>query len=171
MQQKIIHTVVLFLFSACAYADHNIDLERVEVRAPLIDSRILKHPATVETYDRKQIEETINAATPAQTLKYLPSIQVRERFIGDRNGIIATRTIGTLSSAQSMLYADGVLLSNLLGNSFAFPPRWGMVSPEEIESISMMYGPFSALYAGNSFGGVMSIATRMPEKFEITDCP
>lgn len=166
MQQKIIHTVVLFLFSACAYADHNIDLERVEVRAPLIDSRILKHPATVETYDRKQIEDTINAATPTQTLKYLPSIQVRERFIGDRNGIIATRTIGTLSSAQSMLYADGVLLSNLLGNSFAFPPRWGMVSPEEIESISMMYGPFSALYAGNSFGGVMSIATRMPEKFE-----
>ena len=65
-----------------------------------------------------------------------------------------------------MLYADGVLLSNLLGNSFAFPPRWGMVSPEEIESISMMYGPFSALYAGNSFGGVMSIATRMPVKFE-----
>ena len=166
MQQKIIHAVVLSMFSVCVYADHNIDLERVEVRAPFIDSRILKHPATVETYDRKQIEDTINAATPAQTLKYLPSIQVRERFIGDRNGIIATRTIGTLSSAQSMLYADGILLSNLLGNSFAFPPRWGMVSPEEIESISMMYGPFSALYAGNSFGGVMSIATRMPEKFE-----
>lgn len=166
MQQKIIYAVALCLVSSYSYADHNIDLERVEVRAPFIDSRILKHPATVETYDRKQIEDTINAATPAQTLKYLPSIQVRERFIGDRNGIIATRTIGTLSSAQSMLYADGVLLSNLLGNSFAFPPRWGMVSPEEIESISMMYGPFSALYAGNSFGGVMSIATRMPEKFE-----
>jgi len=166
MHQKIIYAVALCLVSSYSYADHNIDLERVEVRAPFIDSRILKHPATVETYDRKQIEDTINAATPAQTLKYLPSIQVRERFIGDRNGIIATRTIGTLSSAQSMLYADGVLLSNLLGNSFAFPPRWGMVSPEEIESISMMYGPFSALYAGNSFGGVMSIATRMPEKFE-----
>ena len=41
-----------------------------------------------------------------------------------------------------------------------------MVSPEEIESISMMYGPFSSLYAGNSFGGVISIKTRMPEKFE-----
>lgn len=149
-------------------AEHNeiIDLEEVAVRAPFIDSRITRHPATVETFDRKQIEENVNAATPAQTLKYLPSIQVRERFIGDRNGIIATRTVGTLSSAQSMLYADGVLLSNLLGNSFAFPPRWGMVSPEEIESMSMMYGPFSALYAGNSFGGVMSIATRIPERFE-----
>ncbi|MES2502721.1 MAG: TonB-dependent receptor [Pseudomonadota bacterium] len=154
-------------FSQNVFAEHNehIELDEVSVTAP-IDSRILKHPATVETYDKKQIAETINATSAAQTLKYLPSIQVRERFIGDRNGIIATRTIGTLSSAQSMVYADGVLLSNLLGNSFAFPPRWGMVSPEEIESISMMYGPFSALYAGNSFGGVMSIHTRMPEKFE-----
>jgi iron complex outermembrane receptor protein len=168
MQIKLIFTVVVASFSMTSLAEHNeaIDLEIIEVRAPTIDSRINKHPATVETFDKKQIEENINAVTPAQTLKYLPSIQVRERFIGDRNGIIATRTIGTLSSAQSLLYADGVLLSNLLGNSFAFPPRWGMVSPEEIESISMMYGPFSALYAGNSFGGVMSIATRMPEKFE-----
>jgi iron complex outermembrane receptor protein len=168
MRAKLIFMMTMLLFSHASLADHNaaINLDQIEVRAPLIDSRILKHPATVETYDRKQIEDSINAATPAQTLKYLPSIQVRERFIGDRNGIIATRTIGTLSSAQSMLYADGVLLSNLLGNSFAYPPRWGMVSPEEIESISMMYGPFSALYAGNSFGGVMSIAPRMPTKFE-----
>lgn len=168
MSRKLIYISLAAMFSHAAFADHNtaINLDEVEVRAPLIDSRILKHPATVETYDRQQIEDSINAATPAQTLKYLPSIQVRERFIGDRNGIIATRTIGTLSSAQSMLYADGILLSNLLGNSFAYPPRWGMVSPEEIESISMMYGPFSALYAGNSFGGVMSIATRMPDKFE-----
>ncbi|HYN53446.1 MAG TPA: TonB-dependent receptor plug domain-containing protein, partial [Methylotenera sp.] len=127
-----IHLCVLsalaFSFSSTAFADHNedINLDEITVTAP-IDSRIAKHPATVETYDKKQIAETINAATTAQTLKYLPSIQVRERYIGDRNGIIATRTIGTLSSAQSMVYADGVLLSNLLGNSFAFPPRWGMV--------------------------------------------
>ncbi len=168
MRAKLIFIITAAMFSNVSMADHNeaINLDEIEIRAPLIDSRILKHPATVETYDKKQIEDSINAATPAQTLKYLPSIQVRERFIGDRNGIIATRTIGTLSSAQSMLYADGVLLSNLLGNSFAYPPRWGMVSPEEIESISMMYGPFSALYAGNSFGGVMSITTQMPTKFE-----
>lgn len=168
MQNKLIFALVVATFGNVAWAEHEetINLDAVTVRALMIDSRITKHPATVETFDKRQIEENVNAVTPAQTLKYLPSIQVRERFIGDRNGIIATRTIGTLSSAQSMLYADGVLLSNLLGNSFAFPPRWGMVSPEEIESMSMMYGPFSALYAGNSFGGVMSIATRMPEKFE-----
>ena len=158
---------MLAAFSQQALAvDEELKIQNVEVRAPAIDSRIMKYPATVETYDRQQIQDSVNAATPAQTMKYLPSIQVRERFIGDRNGIIATRTIGAISSAQSLLYADGILLSNLLGNSFSYPPRWGMVSPEEIESISMMYGPFSSLYAGNSFGGVISIHTRMPEKFE-----
>lgn len=158
---------ILTAFSQQALAiDEELKIQNVEVRAPAIDSRIMKYPATVETYDRQQIQDSVNAATPAQTMKYLPSIQVRERFIGDRNGIIATRTIGAISSAQSLLYADGILLSNLLGNSFSYPPRWGMVSPEEIESISMMYGPFSSLYAGNSFGGVISIHTRMPEKFE-----
>ena len=167
MQIKKITLFVAGLFVyAYGYANNDVLAPEVEIRASSIDSRIMKYPATVETYDRQQIEDSVNAATPAQTMKYLPSIQVRERFIGDRNGIIATRTIGAISSAQSMLYADGVLLSNLLGNSYSYPPRWGMVSPEEIESISMMYGPFSSLYAGNSFGGVISIQTRMPEKFE-----
>lgn len=169
MNTKQLLVAIFVTLSQLAHAEHDTEIELGEIGVTstrATDSRIKKHPATVETFDKKQIEDSVNAATTAQTLKYLPSIQVRERYIGDRNGIIATRTIGTLSSAQSMLYADGVLLSNLLGNSFAFPPRWGMVSPEEIESISMMYGPFSSIYAGNSFGGVMSIKTRMPTKFE-----
>ena len=148
-----------------AYADHEVTLDEISVTETL-DSRIINHPATVETYYKQQIQDTVNATTSAQTLKYLPSFQVRERYIGDRNGPIATRTTGTLSSAQTMLYADGVLLSNLLGNSYSFPPRWGFVSPEEIESVSILYGPFSALYAGNSFGGVVNLNTRMPTKLE-----
>lgn len=157
----------LFCINQSALADHteNIALDEVNVSAP-IDSRIINHPAAVETYTKQQIQDTINATTSQQTLKYLPSFQVRERYIGDRNGPIATRTTGTLSSAQTLLYADGVLLSNLLGNNFGFAPRWGMVSPEEIESVNILYGPFSALYAGNSMGGVININTRMPTKFE-----
>ena len=166
---KKIIPAILYLFvmpSALSQETSDLVTGTITVKDSLIDSRIMKFPATVETYDKKQIEESVNTATPAQTLKYLPSIQVRERSIGDRNGIISSRTIGSISSAQSMLYADGVLLSNLLGNSFSYPPRWGMVNPEEIQRISMMYGPFSSLYAGNSMGGVINIETRMPEKFE-----
>jgi iron complex outermembrane recepter protein len=164
-----IFPAILYLFvigSALSEETSDLVTDTITVKDSFIDSRIIKFPATVETYDKKQIEESINTATPAQTLKYLPSIQVRERSIGDPNGIIASRTIGAVSSAQSMLYMDGILLSNLLGNSYSFPPRWGMVSPEEIQNISMMYGPFSSIYAGNSLGGVINIQTRMPDKFE-----
>src|SRR6185436_18436125 len=45
-------------------------------------------------------------------------------------------------------------------------PRWGLVAPEEIERIDLMYGPFSAAYAGNSMGAVVEITTRMPERAE-----
>jgi iron complex outermembrane receptor protein len=154
-------------YTSTVFAEHNqnIELDEISVTAP-IDSRIINHPAAVETYTKQQIQDSINATTSQQTLKYLPSFQVRERYIGDRNGPIATRTTGTLSSAQTLLYADGVLLSNLLGNSFGFAPRWGLVSPEEIESVNILYGPFSALYAGNSLGGVISLNTRMPTKLE-----
>lgn len=165
---KHLLAAVLSAFPMLASADHDttIELEDITVTAPALDSRITRYPATVETYNKQQIQDTVNATTSMQTLKYLPSFQVRERYIGDRNGPIATRTTGTLSSAQTMLYADGILLSNLLGNSFSFPPRWGFVSPEEIESVSILYGPFSAQYAGNSFGGVVNLNTRMPTKLE-----
>jgi iron complex outermembrane receptor protein len=166
--KKIIPAILYLCIVPSALSGETSDLVTgtITVKDSFVDSRIMKFPATVETYDKKQIEESVNAATPAQTLKYLPSIQVRERSIGDRNGIISSRTIGSISSAQSMLYADGILLSNLLGNSFSYPPRWGMVNPEEIQRISMMYGPFSSLYAGNSMGGVINIETRMPERLE-----
>lgn len=162
--KQILFLIACFPFEA--FADHDIHLDEIDVSAPTLDSRIMRYPATVETYNKQQISDTVNTTTSQQTLKYLPSFQVRERYIGDRNGPIATRTTGTLSSAQTLLYADGVLLSNLLGNSFGFSPRWGMVSPEEIESVSILYGPFSALYPGNSFGGVVNLNTRMPTKFE-----
>jgi len=162
MMTRIVIMMLLLGMSLQIMAeDKALTSETIVVRDMTIDSRIRNYPATVETYDRQQIQQNVNAATPAQAMKYMPSIQVRERFIGDRNGIIASRTIGAISSAQSLLFADGILLSNLLGNRWDYPPRWGMVSPEEIESISMMYGPFSSLYAGNSFGGVISIHTRM----------
>ena len=145
LMRKIIPAILYLFVMPIAFSGETSDLVTgtITVKDSFVDSRIMKFPATVETYDKKQIEESVNAATPAQTLKYLPSIQVRERSIGDRNGIISSRTIGSISSAQSMLYADGVLLSNLLGNSFSYPPRWGMVNPEEFQRISMRYGPFS----------------------------
>lgn len=122
--------------------------------------------ATSESVTATQIAESINAVTTGAVLNYLPSVHVRERYIGDRNGILVMRVNSSTSSAQTTVYADDLLLSNFLNNSFSTPPRWAMVAPAEIDRVDVVYGPFSALYPGNSAGGVVLIATHMPERFE-----
>ena len=76
------------------------------------------------------------------------------------------RMYGVNSSAETIVYADGLLLSNFLTNSCCPGPRWGMVSPESIDRVYVIYGPFSALYPGNSVGGVVLMTTHMPAKME-----
>lgn len=114
----------------------------------------------------KELIESTNVINTEDAVKYLPSIQVRKRFIGDRNAILASRNAGTLDSARSLVYADNVLVSMLLGNSWSYAPRWWFVAPQEIERVDVSYGAHSAAYAGNAAGVVMVIKSRMPEKFE-----
>lgn len=127
-------------------------------------------PTTIEGVTREQIEQSINATDSEDALKYFPSLLVRKRYIGDYNhAILSSRASGTGNSARSAVYSDGMLLSNYLGNGvggLGFPPRWGLVTPEEIERVDVMYGPFSAAYAGNSVGAVVDYVTRMPTQFE-----
>ncbi len=124
-------------------------------------------PTTMESVTAKQIAETINATDSEDALKYLPSLSVRKRYIGDYNhAVLASRASGANNPARSAVYADGILLSNFLGNSATNAPRWGMVTPEEIERVDVMYGPFSAAYPGNSVGAVIDYVTRMPTSFE-----
>ena len=123
-------------------------------------------PATVESVSAQQFDESINAVTSAGVLQYLPSVHVRERYIGDRNAVLVMRVNSSVASAQTTVYGDGMLLSNFLNNSYATAPRWGMVSPEEIDRVDVVYGPFSALYPGNCAGGVVRLITREPTRFE-----
>jgi iron complex outermembrane receptor protein len=124
-------------------------------------------PTTIEGVTREQIEQTINATDSEDALKYLPSLLVRKRYVGDYNhAVLSSRASGTGNSARSAVYADGILLSNYLGNGASYAPRWGMVSPEQIERVDVMYGPFSAAYPGNSVGAVVDYVTRMPTQFE-----
>lgn len=61
---------------------------------------------------------------------------------------------------------DGYLLSNFLGRFDA--PRWNMIAPEEIERVDVLYGPYSAIYPGNSIGTTVAVRTRRPDKLELS---
>jgi iron complex outermembrane recepter protein len=124
-------------------------------------------PTTILGVTGAQIENTINATDSEDALKYFPSLLVRKRYIGDYDhAVLASRASGTGNSARSLVFADGILLSNLLGNGASFTPRWGAVTPEEIERVDVLYGPFSAAYSGNSVGAVVDYVTKMPKQFE-----
>ena len=62
-----------------------------------------------------------------------------------------------------------MLLSSLIGNNnTSASPKWGLVSPDAIDRVDVLYGPFAAQYAGNSIGSVIAFTTRMPRGFEAT---
>lgn len=121
----------------------------------------------IATVSRDRVERVVNVLDSEDALKYLPSIFLRKRNNGDTQATVATRVWGTSSSARSLVFADGIPLTALVANNNTIGgPRWGLVAPEEIARIDVMYGPFSAAYAGNSMGAVMEITTRMPTKLE-----
>ncbi|GLU35063.1 TonB-dependent receptor [Trinickia caryophylli] len=131
-------------------------------QAPALDPDL---PASVQSVTRDALRNW-NVVNTEDALKYMPNLAVRKRYIGDPNSIIAVRGTSNVQSARGLVYADGLLLSNLLGNSYSFAPRWSMVFPGEIERVDVIYGPYSALYPGNSLGATIAITTRMPKKFE-----
>jgi iron complex outermembrane receptor protein len=105
-----------------------------------------------------------NRLQPEDIAVNLPSTTVRKRYFGDRNANVAGRSYGTLQPGRALVYLDGYLISNFLGRFDA--PRWNMVNVEAIERIDALYGPFSAIYPGNSMGTTLIVTERKPRGLE-----
>jgi iron complex outermembrane recepter protein len=133
---------------------------------PPVSSRF-QLPQLSSSITAKQIEEQINLKDPEDALKYMPDLFVRKRNDGDNQAVLATRTWGLNSSARTLIYADDLLISTLIGNNNSgASPHWNMVSPESIARVDFLAGPYAAAYPGNSIGGVLLITTKMPDKAE-----
>lgn len=168
--------VILCAGSRIAIADttHNPVLPTVEVREDAsgegYDIAHLLFPKTdyaTPSFDiSKKATQQYNVTTTEDVLRYAPGLLIRRRYIGDPNGNLGIRGSNVFQTAHTSVYGDGMPLHNPLRQSFNGAPRWSMVNPTEIESAEVLYGPFSAQYGGHSFGGVVNLTTRMPEKFE-----
>ncbi|HXA38312.1 MAG TPA: TonB-dependent receptor [Phenylobacterium sp.] len=156
--------------AACAdEAPANSTVSQVTVTAPSSISDLRDLPTTTESITADEIAKTINVLTPEDVLRYLPDVLIRQRHIGDTQAPVTTRTSGVGASARSLIYVDGVLISALIGNNNSTAsPKWGLVAPDAIERVDVLYGPFAAQYAGNSIGSVIAFTTRMPRGFEAT---
>ncbi|RJF98032.1 TonB-dependent receptor [Noviherbaspirillum saxi] len=120
-------------------------------------------PTTTESRTAQQLREQ-NFVNVEDALRYMPATTIRKRYIGDRNSLIGGRSSSELQAPRGLVYADGYLVSQFLGQFNA--PRWNVVAPEELARIDVLYGPFSALYPGNSIGTTVVMTTRQPKQFE-----
>ncbi len=124
-------------------------------------------PNSLERVTAPQARERINAVDTEDLLKYTPSLVVRKRHYGDTQDPVATRTSGVGASARTLIFVDGILISSPIGNNnTSASPHFGVVAPQDVSGIDILYGPFAAEYAGNSIGAVLNITTRMPDRFE-----
>jgi iron complex outermembrane recepter protein len=108
----------------------------------------------------------VNAFNVEDLMKYAPNFFVRKRFVGDSNGVPGFRGTHSTQSARTLVMLDGFVVSNFLGNSFGFSPKWGAVGPGEVRQFDIVYGPYSSRYVGNSMGGIVNITTKEPEGTE-----
>ena len=143
------------------------DLSPVVVTAAQANLDLQATAGVTQTVTAETLARTVNLLTPEDALRYLPDVLIRQRHIGDTQSPVTTRTSGVGASARSLIYVDGMLISSLIGNNnTSASPKWGLVSPDAIARVDVMYGPFSAAYAGNSIGSVIAFTTRMPKGLE-----
>jgi len=122
-------------------------------------------PGSTASKTAEQLREQ-NLFNPEDALQYAPNTTIRKRYLGDRNALIAGRSFGTLQPSRALVYLDGYLISNFLGRFDA--PRWNMISPEAIERVDVLYGPYSALFPGNSIGTTVAVTQHAPQAFELS---
>lgn len=138
----------------------SITVTGTAVRSPL-DANL---PSTTASKTAEELRRQQNIFNPEDALQNLPSTTIRKRYSGDRNALIGGRSFATSQAPRGLVLMDGYLISNFLGRFDA--PRWNMIAPEEMSRIDVLYGPFSAIYPGNSIGTTVAISTTRPKKFE-----
>ena len=117
--------------------------------------------ALTTSVDARQFA-AVNAVDVTDLVRYAPDLFVSKRFAGDDQAVLSLRGTGTDQSARTLVRVDGFVISNFLGNSASFAPRWNLIGPAPVERVDIQYGPWSARYGGNSMGGVVSVTTREP---------
>ena len=141
-----------------------VEVNGVKPASPPFDPNI---PAAVETISAAQLHD-LNIVNAEDSLKYMPAMGIRKRFIGDENATFAVRGTSNSQSARGLVYLDGLLLSDFSNNAFSTPPRWSMVFLDHLARVDVLYGAYSALYPGNAIGATVLMTTRMPDKLELS---
>ena len=161
----------MIAFATLTFSQENENTDQEIEELPAFEATAQQNPVdlgmpTVSVKLNEKDFQKINFINPEDALKYSPNINVRKRFIGDQNGVLSIRGNSVFQNARTLVFADGVNLTDLLFNRWNGSPKWQIISPDEVQSVEIYYGPYSAQYSGNSMNGVVNYFTKIPVEKE-----
>lgn len=117
--------------------------------------KLSEAPSTMDVITAKQIEER-GYEQLEDALRDIPGIDLIHL-----NGYVPTliyfRGMYGAENLRALLMIDGVPENNIIGSNDMAGPAYSL---HNVDRIEIIWGPASALYGANAFGGVINIITR-----------
>lgn len=115
----------------------------------------LEAPSTITVISAKEIEER-GYEQLEDALRDIPGIDMIH-INGYAPTLIYFRGMYGAENLRALLMIDGIVENNILGSNDMAGPVYSLHNAERVEII---WGPVSALYGANAFGGVINIITK-----------
>lgn len=115
-------------------------------------------PSTITVITEKQIEER-GYEQLEDALRDVPGIDLIH-INGYAPTLIYFRGMYGAENLRALLMIDGIVENNILGTNDMAGPAYSL---HNVKRIEIIWGPASALYGANAFGGVINIITKKGE--------
>lgn len=166
MLQRFFFTVALVfaLFTGKAQTDslsNLLDLSLEElmnikvVTATGFVQTALEAPATITVITKQQIQER-GYEQLEEALRDVPGIDMIH-VNGYAPTLFYFRGMYGAENLRALLMIDGIVENNILGSNDMAGPAYSL---HNVERIEIIWGPVSAIYGANAFGGVINIITQ-----------
>ena len=115
----------------------------------------LEAPSTITVITKQQIEER-GYEQLEDALRDVPGIDMIH-INGYAPTLFYFRGMYGAENLRALLMIDGIVENNILGSNDMAGPAYGL---HNVERIEIIWGPVSALYGENAFGGVINMITK-----------
>jgi len=125
------------------------------VSATGVTQKVIEAPSTMKVITAKQIKER-GYQQLEDALRDIPGVD----FIhinGYVPSLIYFRGMYGAENLRVLLMIDGITENNIIGSNDMAGPAYSL---HNVERIEVIWGPASALYGANAFGGVINIITK-----------
>ena len=153
---------VLFPVPQSLAEEKTTRMDEIVVTATRTEKAVEDSPGSVAVVTKKDIENK-NLVTIDESMNGTAGVY-NQRTKGFMETSPRVMVGGITGYQRTLVQVDGIAMNNAYtGNVY-----WNLFTPEDIQRVEIVKGPFSSLYGGYAMGGVVNMITKMPEKREFT---